>query len=245
MTNPERMALHLDLSLGTALTLSEAWLLYTHPNGAVQDVRRAAVVHDASGPRLGVGSALGRRGLEKALEALAPRAFALLHPHILASDGRRMVFYTPPETRSLRFDSGDPALNALDGHTFPQPALVFEVQGKRVRVAALRGKNRPGAGTPLYRAPYFNVFQTTLVCWGNTFTPPGTDPANPLVWRDAFFSSSFTHQSCPLAPAKFGGSHAELWRAAEKQGKFDSKWLRPLEERGRGLTLEGWLRQVG
>jgi len=243
MTHPQRMTVHLDLSLGTPLTLREAWLLYTDSSGGVQDVRRAAVVHDESGPRLGVGSALGLRGLEKALESLAPRAFTLLHPQVLASDGRKMLFYTLPEVHNLRFETADPALNTLDGGAFPQPALIFEVQGNRVRVAALRGKGRPCSSTPLYRAPYFNVFQTTQVCWGTTFSPPGADPGDPMVWRDAFFSSSFTHQSCPTAPAKFGGSHAELWRAAREKGKFDSQWLRPLEERSKALTLEGWLKQ--
>lgn len=247
------MNVSIQLELGTRLTLQEAWLIYTNPlNNEVGDVRCCQVVPDHEGGlRLGVGHPLSQGGLEAALEGLAKSTFSLSHPSLLAGDGRRMVFYCAPGPRRLHFSSADPALGALSGDSFPQPALLFDVSGRRVRVAALKGRSRPTPETRLYRAPYFNVFADDRVCWGSTPYPRGVNSSEPLEWAEAFFSSSFTHPSSPLPTSRFGGTHAQLWQAAQKEGHFKAVWLSPLvrtpgTKRKKStppppLTLKEWL----
>ena len=237
-TDSSAARIEMDLPLGESAPLTEAWLLYQTPNGGLQDVRRFKVVHDPEGPRLGVGLALTRSGLEQALESLAPRSFALLPPEVLAYNGHRMVFYVPPGKRSMHFETGDAALRKISGQSFPQPGLIFDVKASSVRITAFKGRTRPTAQTPLFHAPYYNIFDDDGVCWGSTGRP--LQQLDPEGWAAAYFASSFTHASGQAKRSKFPGSHFELWAAAGVAGSFSPKWL---VQHPRALTLEAWLQQ--
>ena len=153
-------------------------------------------------------------------------------PAVIGYSRRGVAWFVPAQPRRLLFQTRDEALNALSGRVFPQPPLVMILTGQGyLRVFALAADERPGPHTRVCRAPYFNVGSDGLVCLGTTYQPGGERALDTTSWTLAFFSSHFTHaNTSPLSA--HGGTHAELWAAAE-YGTFDPGWLV-----GTGHTVE-------
>jgi PRTRC genetic system protein B len=102
------------------------------------------------------------------------------------------VWYTPPMETELFFaqDLGIPSGKA---HI---PAMIWKAGKNSLNVYALKGKGKPNANTPLYHAPYFNIYENGNVCMGTVQI--AIDRFTRLEdfmtkWEVYFFNSYFSH----------------------------------------------------
>ncbi len=102
------------------------------------------------------------------------------------------VWYTPPQQRELFFIKN---LEIPSGKAFI-PAMVWKAGRDNLSVYAIKGKSKPNAGTTLYHAPYFNIYQGGNVCMGsvNVKIDRNTCLEDFMAqWEKYFFGSYFSH----------------------------------------------------
>jgi PRTRC genetic system protein B len=131
----------------------------------------------------------------------------------------------------------DPNLKGLSGAMFPQPALVFLVNGSELRVRALQDSTRPNSGTKLSVAPYWNVNEHGSVCMGTARQPSKFSVTAIPQWERCFWQSEFTHPSGAHALTKFTGGFTALWRSLKGKKHFPVETLVDSRE-----TLGNWIR---
>jgi PRTRC genetic system protein B len=117
------------------------------------------VAHDEVSP-LDLAQALA--GVE-ATTGILPRDTLFCHR---SGDEYRLAIYLPPERRPLHIDGEERSLE------IPLPPLVFAGRATIYQVFALSGDEWPQAGTPLYRAPFPNIFGGGRICAGTVSFPP-------------------------------------------------------------------------
>ncbi|MDP2759816.1 MAG: PRTRC system protein B [Sideroxyarcus sp.] len=209
--------------------MSHAILLYSERGG--QTV--FASVHDIQTSKEGVatieaGTAVSKTGLVKMMQTLVPEDYApaeLLGNHILAKGSDYLVWYCKPQKRQVWFK------NKEIGHDVSaathQPGLVFIIGKGHWYVFAVKGNKRPTSSTPLYVAPYLNVWAGGGICTGNIETPKGRMKFSTEAWAEAFFRSYFTHpnQHEKGALTKYRGGIFTLWRALMKGRAFPTESL--------------------
>jgi len=109
------------------------------------------------------------------------------------------------------FGSPDGKMAKSNGLSFPQPALVFVVNGHTLSVRALKTNQRPSADTKLYVAPTgMSATAGASVSARRVFQHP-FHRAIPQ-WERAFFESEFTHPNGPTSDYTQGG-FAGLWES--------------------------------
>lgn len=112
---------------------------------------------------------------------------------LTADEPRSVIWYTPEQRQSLFFverlgiPNGDASV----------PALVWKASPGSLSIYAVADDDRPTRKTPLYRAPFFNVYGDGQVCMG-TVKLREDAPARSLEafmdgWEKAFFNSYFSH----------------------------------------------------
>lgn len=74
-----------------------------------------------------------------------------------------------------------------------QPGLVFVREANKLSVYALTIQGKPRPGTVLYRAPYYNIWDSGEVCQGTMPLPAMIHPSAIVEHEEAFFNSAFTH----------------------------------------------------
>lgn len=171
----------------------------------------------------------GLRALVAGIEGKVVTPPALLHPRVLAQGDGYLAWWCPPGDRQVWFRCDHERLGQCTGVT-PHPGLVFMVNEdapRSWRIFAIRGTERPTAETPLFQAPYFNVYGSDgAICTGNVDVPKGALAQQPEAWEEAFFRSYFTHPNVPSGLVKYRpGAHAFWWAL------LDGKWKRFPEDR--------------
>ena len=118
----------------------------------------------------------------------------------------------------------------------PCPGLIFIVTNKAWKVFAYKGRQRPGAGTPMFVAPFFNVWNTGNICVGNARLPKGDRSHQSEAWEEAFFRSYFTHPNIhtPRGLTRYRAGAFALWRDL-LDGRFARFPTRLLVSTGRTL----------
>ena len=227
-----------DLGQDATLELRRAILFYGSDQHIRYSTRAFATLHDVRPgrnedpqPELGPGRLLTTRDLEDIHQALRGRAsLTLLPEHVLATTPEAVAWFEPAQERPMFFQTRDTSLDTLHG-TFPQPALLWIYKGNHLDVYALAADARPTGETPLYRAPYYNVFDQGNVCVGSTPLPTHHDPTRTSEISDAFFKSAFTHPSGHgRLYRQWEGSYSQLWEHARTIGRFDTKHLHPADK---------------
>jgi PRTRC genetic system protein B len=113
------------------------------------------------------------QSLAKALDTREQSGKAFLRPegilppcvlHLDPSGNGSLIWYTKPQRRKLYFAQS----LGLESGTVALPALVWKASKKELQLFALKGKTKPKAETPLFHAPFFNLYQKGYVCMGNT-----------------------------------------------------------------------------
>ncbi|MGF6643149.1 PRTRC system protein B [Paraburkholderia sp. GAS82] len=131
-----------------------------------------------------------------------------LHERVVYLAPNRLAWWLPARPRCVWFKSTD-AIGERAGVT-NHPPLVFVVERKEWSVYALRDNVRPGPGTKLCNAPYYNVWKDGLICTGNVTLPDRIDMASVEGFEDAFFRSRFTHPNNDRLIHRRGGA-VRLW----------------------------------
>lgn len=119
-----------------------------------------------------------------------------------------VIWYTPTQQVNLLFS---PGLNIPNGKTFV-PAMVWKADREELKVFALVSDKKPQAETPLYNAPFFNIYPDARVCMGTVATDK--TPANDLnefmlEWEHLFWNSYFSHLNDRY---KVKGNIVQLWQ---------------------------------
>jgi PRTRC genetic system protein B len=144
---------------------------------------------------------------EKELRTLA----ALLHEHHQSRDRhwqcdtllpRNLLFvsaakkcaiwYTPPGKQQVLFAR---SLHLCDG-TIAVPALIWKATAEELFVYSCKATGLPNENTPLFHAPFFNLYDDGKVCMGtvNIDMQNCTDlHAFIRRWQHYFFNSRFSH----------------------------------------------------
>lgn len=192
---------------GRTATLSGAILLYTQDRAGSIDNRETpanyATIHSVA-PVMGRPEiAPGRLLTQRDLKILAQGIETINHdnvtqwfdPGMLAKSADRMIWWTPPARRPVFFKKSSFNDKTFDGHAVcPTPGLIWmAMPGKGLYVYAVKGAHRPTPETPLYQAPFFNVWGRGQVCIGSASLPGENDKWEPGAWEKTFFGSHFTH----------------------------------------------------
>jgi PRTRC genetic system protein B len=119
----------------------------------------------------------------------------LIPNHVLYLDTQSegyAVWYTQPRQVPLFFVQ-DLQIPSGKAHI---PAMVWKASKSSLSVYALKGKSKPNANTPLYHAPYFNIYEGGNVCMGTVEI--AIDRFTRLEdfitkWETYFFNSYFSH----------------------------------------------------
>jgi PRTRC genetic system protein B len=141
------------------------------------------------------------QSLAKALDTSGQSRKAFLRPegiippcvlHINPSENGSVVWYTKPQRQMIHFTEN---LN-LESYEVALPALVWRADRKHLQLFALQGKAKPKAATPLFHAPFFNLYCNGNVCMGNVNV--AIQQAASLegfikAWQSYFFGSYFSH----------------------------------------------------
>jgi PRTRC genetic system protein B len=205
------------------LRLDHAVLLYHGASGSAFATVHA--VDDVEGePVIGAGQAMTPRAALDLARALG-RSVAhggFLPETVLYMDGDLLVWWLPPGRRHIAFraEGHEEQLGAVErGETVPQPGLVFAASTRVWKVWAVKGNNRPTPATPLFQAPYFNVYASGDICQGNVPMPEGTTAEKIGAWNDAFLHSYFTHPNAQGKLVRYPAGAYGFWRDM-LDGKF-------------------------
>lgn len=191
-----------------------------------------ASVHDVNINREGVanieaGTPVSKTGLLKMMKTLAPEDYApaeLLGNHIIAKGSNHLVWYCKPQKRQVWFKCEK--LGEVSART-DHPGLVFIIGHGKWYVFAVKSRSRPTANTPLYVAPYFNVWKDGGICTGNIEAPKGAMRFSTEAWEEVYFRSYFTHPNIHEkgGQTKHRGGIYALWRSLLKGKQFPNDSL--------------------
>ncbi|WP_186058895.1 PRTRC system protein B [Burkholderia gladioli] len=213
----------------TKLALEAALLLYrSADHQQVYVTRHTARVVDGV-PMLLAGQPATRRQLASFVEAASNHTGqqGFVHERVIYSGPATVAWWAPAAPRMVWFRADEPIgdRHAIVDH----PALLFVAHGGKRYVFALASSVRPTAETPLYRAPYFNVNNSGLVCTGNVDIASTPNTADVERYEDdEFFRSRFTHTNGTDLIS--GGGAAELWVDLLNGAQFPTERLIPLKE---------------
>jgi PRTRC genetic system protein B len=125
------------------------------------------------------------------------------------------VWYTPQQEVKLFFVD---SLEILSGK-FKIPAMVWKANAERLAVYTVKGKSKPTAQTPLYHAPYLNVYHSGQVCMGTVHIAISKSECLEVfmrLWEQYFFNSYFSHSISGNNSTKTNTT--ELWRSLAGTG---------------------------
>lgn len=205
-----------NVSTRQALTvrLKHALLVYEDEQTAFVTAHPVSIIKGR--PQIGPGVPASRGALADLAGKLAAATVlsGFLPPQLLYLGPRAIAWWRPAAPATMFFNCEGKQyaeIGERSGKT-PQPALVFAVSGERWYVHAVRGSERPFAGTRLHRAPYFNVWKSGEICTGNVKLPDRLDPEVLGDFESAFFGSNFTHANDPKGLTRYKGGAIRLWR---------------------------------
>ncbi|MCO6148918.1 prokaryotic E2 ligase family D protein [Flavobacterium sp. NRK1] len=141
------------------------------------------------------------QSLAKALDTREQAGKAFLRPegilptsvlHLDPSDNGSVIWYTKPQRQKLYFAES----LGLENGRIALPALVWKATKKELQIFALKSKTKPKAETPLFHAPFFNLYQKGNVCMGTVnvaIKSAATLEEFITAWQGYFFGSYFSH----------------------------------------------------
>lgn len=176
------------------------------------------------------------RTLATGLGTAIPTEF--LPESVLYRTSELLVWWVPPQQRTLFFAEHLAELRAASGKLAPQPPLVFAATHDRLWVRALKRNQRPTPDTRLCVAPYMNTYTNGGVCLGSMPVPRAANVSTMDRWVDAFFNSSFTHLGGASRLSTHPRGTAALWaELAGSRRQFPAKYLADARE-----TLHSFVR---
>ena len=220
------MHAYVAIGANSEFKLSEAVLIYrAGGGGAFASLHRIKQADDGI-PYLAPGEPLTTafvRTLAHGLGAqVKPEMFS---ENILARTPDLLVWWARPQQRVMFFGGTDEEARKINGLVFPHPALIFKLLGKDLFVRAIATSSRPGPGTPLKTAPYWNTDARGLVCAGSMRVPESSDIVSTPGWEGAYFQSEFTHAAGAVRLTSHPEGFIGLWRSLVGSKRFPVQYL--------------------
>jgi PRTRC genetic system protein B len=163
--------------------------------------------------------------LSKALNTTKERSKAFLKPqsiiavNILYTDPSENGFamwFTKAANKNLFFNDG----LGISSGVASVPALLWIASKQRLSIYALKSNRKPTEGTPLYHAPFFNVYADGNVCMGTVdvnIKKSASLEEFTAAWETYFFNSYFSHLMQNHSPVQ--GNCVSLWKKLRKTGE--------------------------
>lgn len=159
--------------------------------------------------------------------------------HVLFADTGRVVWHRPAERRPVFFHTGKQDFDAaFKGRSAVFPPLLFLALPGQLYVWALDSDVRPEAASPVFRAPFLNLYESGHMCAGTAKLPLEVS-TDVTYFERAFFETTFTHSNYRDRLSLHSGGHDGLWRALahpERQ-TFPVETLLPLRGKGGNKPL--------
>lgn len=144
--------------------------------------------------------------------------------HINTGENASVLWHTPSVKRQLFFTEN---LEILNG-TAEVPAMLWFAGKRSLKVFALAKNRRPTEETPLFYAPFFNVYENGSVCMGTVDVDiKNSSSLEEFIekWEDYFFNSYFSHLMNEHNP--INGNCVNLWKnLVDTQKAFPKKVLK-------------------
>ena len=176
--------------------------------------------------------------LSKALDTRNEAGKAFLKPmgilptNILYTDpsgSGLVIWFTKATRRHLFFVEGLGIPNGI----VHVPALLWVASKEKLFIYALKSSGRPTANTPLYHAPFFNVYSNGNVCLGTvdaSIKKFASLEEFTASWEGYFFNSYFSHLMQNHNPVQ--GNCVSLWKKLRKTGEpFPKEVLKKTEKK--------------
>jgi len=152
----------------------------------------------------------------------------ILPSHILhldpASTGR-VIWYSPAQKVNLLFSE---RLGLPNGKAYV-PTLVWKADPHQLSLYAIKEDERPVLETPLFKAPFFNVFARGEVCMGSVKVDLSHCSCLEEFthgWEQYFWNSYFSHLVENSSPVR--GNIVQLWQSLiGSQTRFPVDQLTP------------------
>ena len=220
------MQAYVAIGANCEFKLSEAVLIYrAGGEGAFASLHRIKQADDGV-PYLAPGEPLTTAFVRTLAQGLGAQVKPEIFPeNILARTPDLLVWWSRPQQRVMFFSGTDEEARKLNGLVFPHPALVFKVLSKDLFVRAIATSPRPGQGTPLKTAPYWNTDARGLVCAGSMRAPESSDIVSIPGWEGAYFQSEFTHAAGAVRLTSHPGGFIGLWRSLVSSKRFPVQYL--------------------
>jgi PRTRC genetic system protein B len=239
---------------GGSYALTAAVLIYTDSARSHAIATKHVIDTSGGAARITPGAPLTVTDYSSLVRALAPQEQPAMLWHdqsVLASGMGRMIWFEPPQKRSLFFKE-----SSLNQATFTArgvcatPGLVFMacLDPLALYVFAVKGSETPSQDTQLYQAPFFNVWSRGQICMGNSDYPREEARANPDAWSKTFFGSHFTHPNFTQEDRLLKGVEPiAFWQKhlAGHANVFPEKVLVELPLRVRDLMAVDYKSQLG
>jgi PRTRC genetic system protein B len=234
------MEAHARIGGDRRFKLKHAVLIYTDTSTAfasIHDVR----INSEGAPYLGPGRSVTTAFLRRLAEGLGAAVRPEVLPEcVLARTPDLIVWWSRARRRLMFFGGQQKEAQALNGHVYPHPPLVFKVCGHELFVRALAEDTRPKAETQLKTAPYWNTDSKGLVCAGTMRVPNDLTVESISAWENAYFASEFTHPAGAVRLTKHSGGFAGFWRSLrDKDCAFPTKFLTDAKETLREFIESG------
>jgi len=212
--------------------LKNAILLYGDGTSIFATLHSVMMQTKGGAPQLGPGQALTTVFLKTLAEGLGARTAAEILPaNVLARTPDMITWWMPAQREVMFFGGVDPEARALDGGTYPHPALVFKETRRELFVRALEKDERPTGETPLRAAPYWNCDAAGRVCLGSMRVPDETTVESITGWQVSFFRSQFTHPNGAVRLTSYPGGFMSLWKSLKNSNlPFPTEFLTDAKE---------------
>jgi PRTRC genetic system protein B len=129
--------------------------------------------------------------------------------HINPSEKGTVLWYTKAQKQQFFFVNG---LGIPNGKAHV-PSMLWYANKNSLTVFALATNRRPTQNTPLYYAPFFNIYEDGKVCMGTVsidIKKSASVEEFTTAWENYFFNSYFSHLLGEHSPIK--GNCVSLWK---------------------------------
>jgi PRTRC genetic system protein B len=189
------MQVHVSIGENHRFELREALLVYGDRQRSFVTRHEVTALKDAP-PTLGPAQPLTVTFVESLVRFLSGNSTAEVLPeNILAKNNHMIVWWTPAQHRQMFYENSEGKAATLNGRTFPQPPLVWRVDGGDLMIRALFENKRPNGSTKLAVAPFWNLSDNGRVCTGSMRRPNSVSVATIPDWERGFYESAFTHSN--------------------------------------------------
>jgi PRTRC genetic system protein B len=164
-------------------------------------------------------------------KGLLPDKVLYIHP----STRGFAIWHTPVQEVGLLFKE---SLQITCGKAFVPP-LLWKADKNNLYLYAVKTQGRPSVKTPLFRAPFFNLYEDDRVCMGTV--DMGMDKITCLedfmtAWERCYWNSYFSHLIGEISPV--GGNIVQLWQQqVNTQRKFPQDVLKAKDKTIKDLII--------